>query len=136
VIFKRMVARAPSDLDDLTALLHDAYGDQDLLAFDQHSGLLEFPVAQEVDTWMDVPREVPRTRGSKRRYLLFSTLRIPFLQVNFRVRGTRSVELGPDNVEDPWMLNRIEYDPSAGWVRFVPVSGPIRLADRGWLVSG
>ena len=120
-----VAATAEQELAELEGLLHDAHGDQDLILFDETLGRLEFPVAQEIDTWMDVPEKFPRTRGRKRSRLWGTTLRVPFLQINVVVWSVRRFELGPEErVADPWMLNEVEFDPSSRRLTFEPAVGP------------
>jgi hypothetical protein len=128
VILARFVANGQTGTDEISGALNDAYGDRELLSFDEPRGVLTFPVAQEIDTWMDVPG-VPRTRALKRRYLPAVSLSIPFMQVNVLVRSAVSFQLGPENVDDPWILDEVAYDPVEGRLAFEPVIGP-RLTVR------
>jgi hypothetical protein len=123
VILARIVATGQTGIDEVSGVMNDAYGDRELLSFDEPRGVLTFPVAQEIDTWMDVPG-APRTRARKRRYLPGMSLSIPFMQVNVVIRSAMSFRLGPENVDDPWILDEVAYDPTERRLAFEPVIGP------------
>jgi len=129
VASERLVVVAPETLDDLNMLLHDSYADQDLVRFDERAGRLEFPAAQEIDTWREVPNGFPRTRGTKRGRLSVSTLQIPFLQVNLLIESVRDIALGPARVADPWILNEAAFDRSERRLTLDPVTGPQLTVD-------
>jgi hypothetical protein len=125
VILARFVATGQTGTEEISGILHDASGDAELVSFDEPGGVLTFPVAQEIDTWMDVPDGVARTRAWKRRHLPGRSLSVPFMQVNVTVRSATSFQLGPDNVDDPWMLVEIAFDRTEGRLVFERMTGPL-----------
>jgi hypothetical protein len=125
VILARFVATGQTGTDEISGVLHDAYGDPELVSFDGPGGVLTFPVAQEIDTWMDVPDGVARTRAWKRRHLPGRSLSVPFMQVNVTVRSAASFQLGPENIDDPWMLVEVAFDSTEGRLVFERMTGPL-----------
>lgn len=125
MILARFVATGLTGTDEISGVLHDAYGDPRLVSFDESAGVLTFPVAQEIDTWMDVPDGVARTRAWKRRHLPGRSLSIPFMQVNVAVRSATSFQLGPENVDDPWMLEEIAFDATPRRLVVESMTGPL-----------
>jgi hypothetical protein len=131
VILWRVVVERSTDVDEINALVHDAYADSDLLTFDEARKEVRFPFAQEIDTWVDVSGfSVPRTKVAKRPRWPFARHVIPFFQVNLTIRNVAAMSFGPhDLLADPWSLNEFVYDERSGRLVLDPVIGPELAVD-------
>src|SRR5688572_20608543 len=126
MILERVTADTPERLDEINGLVNDAYADPKLVVFDQARREVNFPCAQEIDTWRELPEaSLPRTRVWKRPGWPFMRMLIPFFRVDLTIRTAHSMRLGPeDRLADPWSLNEFLYDRGARRLVLDPNVGP------------
>jgi hypothetical protein len=105
---------------------HDAYFDVDDREFDAASRTRSLPFSQREDQIVGV-EGLPAARRTRRTWR-FEEHRVPAVRCVLRVRQVRAWS-APLDLDEPGMLNWIEWDEERSRVRILTVTGPEHVID-------